>query len=123
MLKEDEPRDHWIETGLVAFGAVGTIVGIGTWFNARFDLLLAFVAGAGWALVIALLVLQRRERGRRQQLLAEIQDKKEQSAELRVIAMNDSQSLNTFVARGIEPPKRPRARQSRPPVPGTSHDV
>ena len=101
--------DRWMEIGLVVFGAIGTIIGVGTWFGARFEILLAFVAGAGWAIVVPLLIILRRERLIIESMLSEIQEQKSASAEIRSILAKDSDSLNTIIMRSIQT-VRPRAR-------------
>ena len=110
MSETKKPDERWVEYGLTAFGAVGTILGLGTWLGARFDILLAFVAGGGWAFVIALLVLGARTRKEINRLEIEVTDLRRQTQEWRSIALNDSTTLNNFVMRAFPEP-RARARQ------------
>jgi hypothetical protein len=111
----EAPGDDWIKTGLTVFGALGALVGILTFLTSDFLVLLAFLAGGGWLLSIPLMVIIRRNGYERAALRQELttlrensetdtRDLRQQITEWRTIAMQDSESLNRFVARAIEMP-------------------
>ncbi|WEX77973.1 hypothetical protein PYH37_002817 [Sinorhizobium numidicum] len=107
--------EDWVKNGLLVFGALGTLVGIGGWLTQDLTLLLAFVAGAGWTLAVPLLVivgrnsrelsdLRREIATTREASEAEARDLRQQISEWRTIATQDSESLNRFVSRAVEMP-------------------
>lgn len=113
------PEDNgnaWIKNSLLILGAVGAIIGIGTWLSADINILLAFIAGGGWFFVLSLLVLVRRSDTQilrlRDEILqltskkeTEAQDLRQQIHEWRTIATQDSESLNRFVSKAFPMPK------------------
>ena len=99
----------WITSGLSVLGALGTVVGVLGWLLRDFLILLAFVAGAGWALCISLLVLQRRAEREGERRETEIADLRLQVSEWKSVATKDSETLNAVVTRRYDPPRvRPR---------------
>lgn len=109
-------EDGWITNGLLVFGALGTLVGIGSVLTKDLTVLLAFTAGGGWLLAIPLLVIiQRNSREQRQLKLdiaklretteTEARDLRQQISEWRTVATLDSERLNRFVAKAVEMPQ------------------
>jgi hypothetical protein len=90
-------QDKWLYNSFAVFGAIGTIVGLGTWFGAKFETLVAFLAGGGWTLVIALLVMTARTRREIERLEVECEDLREQSLEWREIADRTSDTANALI--------------------------
>ena len=125
---EGAPPNQWLERGVLAFGAVGTVVGVGTWLGAEFVALLAFVAGGGWALCVALMVLlartysqaaaaEREWDGKQREFEVRIADLRDEVAEWRTVARNDSETLRRVVEKAIVPvdgQKRPHAIRRSP---------
>lgn len=112
---EKSPDEGWITNGLLVFGALGTLVGIGSLLTKDLTVLLAFVAGGGWLLAIPLMVIIRRNSREMKNLSEELdtlrttseteaRDLRQQISEWRTIATQDSDSLNRFVARAVEMP-------------------
>ncbi len=110
------PDEGWITNGLLVFGALGTLVGIGSLLTRELTVLLAFVAGGGWLLAIPLMVIIRRNSRELKSLRQELdtlrktsetdaRDLRQQISEWRTIATQDSDSLNRFVARAVEMPQ------------------
>lgn len=109
------PDEGWIANGLLVFGALGALVGIGSLLTRDLTVLLAFVAGGGWLLAIPLMVIIRRNSRELKTLRQELdtlrttsetdaRDLRQQISEWRTIATQDSDSLNRFVTRAIEMP-------------------
>jgi hypothetical protein len=118
-------REDWLANGLLVFGALGTVVGIGGWLTQDLTLLLAFVAGGGWLLSIPLLVIVRKTSAElsdlRHQSETEVIDLRQQIAEWRTIATQDSDSLNRFVARAVEMPTVLPRRPQHAEAANTAH--
>ena len=100
------PRDHdkWVTHGLSVIGAFGALFGIFTYLGASPTTALAFLAGAGWALVWPLLSMANRSRRELERLEEDLHEIREQSKEWRTIAKNDSESLNIIVSRSLPMP-------------------
>ena len=129
------PDEGWIANGLLVFGALGTLVGIGTVLTKDLTVLLAFVAGGGWLLAIPLMVIIRRNSRELASLRQELDDLRvtsetdasdlrQQISEWRTIATQDSDSLNRFVARAVEMPHvvPRRAQPHETPPAGAGHE-
>jgi hypothetical protein len=106
-------REKWIENTIAVLGGIGTIFGIFTYIGASYQLAITFVAGAGWALVTALPIMAARSRVEVARLDTELKDIREQSQEWRLIAGNDSDSLNKIISRAGP---APRAAARRAPI-------
>lgn len=108
-------REKWVESGIAVLGGIGTIFGLFTYIGASYELTITFVAGSGWALVVALLIMSARGRIETARLETELKDMREQSQEWRLIACNDSDSLNKIISRS-GPAPRAAARKVPAPV-------
>lgn len=118
------PDESWVKNGLLVLGALGALVGVGAVLTQDLLILLAFVAGTGWVVSIPLLVIIGRNGRELGDLRADIKtlraasetearDLRQQIAEWRTIATQDSDSLNRFVSRAVEmPPVQPRRAQA-----------
>ncbi|MBN8180074.1 hypothetical protein [Roseibium aggregatum] len=101
---EHRPEESWITNALLVLGALGTLVGIGGWLLKDLLLLVSFVAGAGWALSIPLLVMLRRSWRELRARETEVADIRRQAEEWRTVATQDSKTLERVVAKAMEPP-------------------
>lgn len=110
MSSSSNDREKWVEYGLLVIGAFGTIFGVFTYFGASTLAAMSFLAGAGWLLVAPLLIMAARRRVELSRLETELKDVREQSYEWRLIATNDSDSLNKIISRTMPKP-RAMARQ------------
>lgn len=104
--------DEWIRNGLIVLGGLGSLVAVGGFLLQDLVLLLAFVAGAGWVLSIALLVMVRRTTDELKNKETDLNEYRRQVGEWKTQAQNTSDSLTRFVAHAFEMPRvQPRRAQ------------
>lgn len=109
--KSDKPPERQLlEYGNLVYGIVGLLLAAVSYWTTRFEVVLGFIAGGGWALVTALFMFLADLRRQITALEAEVQrrddeiaDLKLQTKEWRSVATADSDTLNKFVSKALPP--------------------
>ena len=106
--RSSSPELRILEYGNLVYGVVGLIVLFVSYWTTKFEVILGFMAGAGWILVTALLGIIQMLRRTISKLEAqadlretEIADVRASLAEWRGVAQNDSTTLKRFVEKAF----------------------
>lgn len=110
-MKVDANEGSWVGSLLIIVSAIASLAGVASLFWSDPNIILAFIAGAGWTLALALFVMNYRQRQRLGFLEADLKEARTQASEWSGTANNISHVIREVFAMGINnPPVRPRHR-------------
>lgn len=139
MKRIDLSENSFLGALVIVVGGVGSAIGVAAIFIKDTTVLVAIAAGAGWALCLALFVMNARERRRIRQLESELGAQKrtstkevqflradleitrKQAGDWSAAASNVSEASLTAL-RMVPAPPNPPPRQAPPPNPGQPNE-
>lgn len=112
-------EQSWIGAGVIAVGGVGAVVSVAALFSQNPNFLLAIGMGSGWALFLALIVINAWLRRRVSDLEADLLDARNQAATWAATAKSVSEAslgaVNTIRrAETADEPSQPPKRTRKP---------